>query len=206
MRDWLEWHEAYAEPDSPLSRRLLVVQEQVTEALALLGDDSPLRVLSLCAGDGRDLLPVLARLRPDSEALLVELEPTLCEKARSRAAALGLRRVSVSCRHAGETAAFSGFVPVHLLLLCGVLGNVSEQDARRLVTALPALVSAGGLVVWTRGGRPPDRRPAMRRIFSEAGFEELSFTGEPEPFGVGLSRRAKARSPELPGGTLFDFV
>jgi hypothetical protein len=56
--DWQTWHDAYDLPDSALWRRLRTVQARVRAALdtAPLG---PLRVISVCAGQGRDLLDVL---------------------------------------------------------------------------------------------------------------------------------------------------
>ncbi|MGH3780504.1 MAG: hypothetical protein ACRDRO_07715 [Pseudonocardiaceae bacterium] len=74
--DWCAWHDDYDQPDSVLGRRLRVVQQQIWQAL----DDcppGPLRVVSLCAGQGHDLLGVLARhsRREDVTARLVELDP-----------------------------------------------------------------------------------------------------------------------------------
>ena len=74
MSYWQSWHGAYADPESGLSRRLRTIQEQIGTWL----DETaprPVRVLSICAGDGRDLLGVLAS-RPDAtrvSATLVEL-------------------------------------------------------------------------------------------------------------------------------------
>jgi hypothetical protein len=56
--DWQAWHEKYDDPASSLARRLRVVQARIREAL----DACPpgrVRVVSLCAGQGRDLLEVL---------------------------------------------------------------------------------------------------------------------------------------------------
>ena len=94
MADWVGWHARYDDPDSTQSRRLVVVRRRVGEALDALGTQA--RVLSLCAGDGRDLLPELAarpRLAPD--VLIVERDETLAGQARSAAAALGVDRVVV---------------------------------------------------------------------------------------------------------------
>ncbi|MEQ1787321.1 MAG: SAM-dependent methyltransferase, partial [Acidimicrobiales bacterium] len=56
--DWVAWHAPYDDPGSNLARRLRWVQRRIRLALddALPG---PIRVLSLCAGQGRDLLEVL---------------------------------------------------------------------------------------------------------------------------------------------------
>src|SRR5262245_23297137 len=57
--DWHEWHRAYDAPDSPLSQRLAVVQQYIRMVLDN-APPGPVRVVSMCAGEGRDLLGVLA--------------------------------------------------------------------------------------------------------------------------------------------------
>ena len=94
----------------------------------------PARVLSLCAGDGRTCSPELAarpRLAPD--VLLVERDETLAGQARSAAAALGVGRVDVRAADAARPASFADALPVDLLLLCGIFGNVADEDIRRTV-------------------------------------------------------------------------
>ena len=80
-RDWHDWHAAY-DRESTLHRRLEVVRRRIGEAL----DASPpgeIRVISMCAGQGRDLLPVAAahRRRDDVVARLVELDARNAEIA-----------------------------------------------------------------------------------------------------------------------------
>ncbi|SEH03324.1 hypothetical protein SAMN05444920_13542 [Nonomuraea solani] len=69
-RDWVAWHDHYDVPGSALERRLAVVRRWVGAAL----DEGASRVVSLCAGQGRDLLPVLAAhpRRAQVRARLVE--------------------------------------------------------------------------------------------------------------------------------------
>ena len=57
MGDWTSWHAQYEDPASPLSQRLAAVQQQIALALDRAAP-GPLRLLSLCAGQGRDVLPV----------------------------------------------------------------------------------------------------------------------------------------------------
>jgi hypothetical protein len=53
---------------------------------------------------------------------------------------------------------------------------------------VPTLLAERGHVIWTRGGRAPDRRPEIRRWFEVAGIAERSFDGEPDGFGVGVNQ------------------
>jgi hypothetical protein len=75
-RDWLDWHDLYDVADSSPARRLRVVRRRVAEALDAV-PAGPVTVVSMCAGQGRDLLGVLVEhpRRGDVRALLVELDP-----------------------------------------------------------------------------------------------------------------------------------
>src|SRR5205085_3894623 len=76
VADWYAWHEAYDEPGSVIARRLSAVQAQI---VGVLSEFPPGRiaVLSMCAGQGRDLIGALAGhpRRHDVVARLVELDP-----------------------------------------------------------------------------------------------------------------------------------
>src|SRR4051812_29233674 len=88
--DWLAWHAQYDDPQSPLSRRLRVVQGRLSEWLD--EHEGAVRVVSACAGDGRDVIEVLGR-RPDAErvsAVLIEWDPRNADAARRSAQGAGL--------------------------------------------------------------------------------------------------------------------
>src|SRR5512142_175030 len=172
MTDWVQWHGGYNDPDSALSRRLQVVRGRIAEAL----DRAPagsIRVASMCAGDGRDLLPVLQN-HPrgrDVSGRLVELDPRLAERARASAP----EAIEVVCGDAGSSDAYEGTVPVDLLLCCGVFGNITNADIRNTIDHWSLLCAPAATVLWTRHTREPDLTPQIRRWVGDAGFEELSF-------------------------------
>ena len=207
--DWRRWHEEYDDPDSRLSRRLEVVQRRLTEVLDHLDVDGP-RLLSLCAGDARDVIPVLSghpagrRVR----AVVVELDADLAERARTAAVAAGLPNVEVRCADAGDPATSADVWPVDALLLCGIFGNVEPPVARHLIGRVPSMVRDGAHVIWTRGAGTggDDPRADVRRWFADAGMAEVSFDGPPETYGVGV-HRVPAGVRARPGGArLFSFV
>jgi hypothetical protein len=68
-----------------------------------------------------------------------------------------------------------GAVPADLVLVCGVFGNISDDDVKTTVLALPTLCAHGGTVIWTRHRREPDLTGAIRTWFKEAGFVERAF-------------------------------
>ena len=90
MRDWVAWHELYDDPSSVLSARLRLVQAQLADALDR-APAGPVRLLSLCAGQGRDVTGVLPThpRRDDVSAVLIEANAENAETARRNAAAAG---------------------------------------------------------------------------------------------------------------------
>lgn len=205
--DWLEWHDAYASPDSVLGGRLAAVQEQITRHLDRTAP-GPVRVISACAGDGRDLLGVLAG-RSDAarvSALLVEHDARLADRARSAASSLP-STIEVVQGDAARSDVYASAAPADLVLLCGIFGNISDTDVRTTVEAAPGLCTPGAAVVWTRNRRDPDLTPDIRRWFADAGFEEEAFVA-PDGVGwsVGVHRLASAPRPLERGRRWFTFL
>ncbi len=119
----------------------------------------------------------------------------------------GLSGCTVRQADASRTDAYIGAAPADLVLLCGVLGNISGHDAARTVAALPQLCAPDATVVWTRHRREPDLTPAARRWFAEAGFLELSFTAPADVgWSVGVHRFTGDSQPLLEGRRLFTFL
>ena len=173
----------------------------------------PIRIISLCAGQGRDVIDVLAthQRAAEVEALLVELDPALAEFARQRAAEAGLGElVRVEQGDASLCHWYAGSVPADLVLVCGIFGNISGEDISATIRALPAFCRPGGNVVWTRHRRPPDATPGIRAEFAEAGFTEVAFDA-PDGFILGTGRHRLDGDPGIfgpfdPERRLFDFV
>jgi hypothetical protein len=201
--DWRAWHARYDDPGSELSRRLEVVREQVRAAL----DRAPagtLPVISLCAGQGRDLLDVLEDhpRRADVHGRLVELDPELAAAARERAP----EQVEVVTGDASLTDHYDGMVPAELVLLCGIFGNITDADIKRTVGASPQLCRTGGTVIWTRHREDPDLVPTICEWFEALGFERVWVSDKDAGFGVGVHRFTGVPEPLVTGRSLFSFV
>lgn len=205
--DWAAWHRAYEDPGSSISRRLELVRRALASALDAMPVGS-IRLLSICAGDGRDVIGVLEqhdRAR-DVVATLVELDPGLAAAARDAAAARGLDQVRCVVGDAGRSSWYEAARPIDVLVACGVFGNVSAGDVRASLRAFGGVVATGGHVVWTRHRGAPDQTPLIREWFSDSGFEEVSFEGIPGSLAaVGCHRRdARSMLDPLPD-PLFTF-
>jgi predicted RNA methylase len=205
--DWQTWHDAYDLPGSPLARRLRVVQERIRLAL----DDcppGPLQVISLCGGQGRDLLEVLADhpRRDDVRARLVELDPRNTTFAQDAARASGLDRVEVVTADAALTDRYRGIVPADIVLACGVFGNITEEDIEHTIDSCSQLCKTGGTIIWTRHRDAPDRIPLICNWFEERGFDRQWLSEPDAGFGVGAHRFTGDPQPLALGVRMFTFV
>jgi hypothetical protein len=208
LPDWYTWHAPYDQPGSALRRRLDIVQGHVRSWLRD-NQGAPVRVVSACAGQGRDLLEVLADV-PGSEAVrvrMVELDRNNAAVAERAARAAGLDGVEVVCGDAGRIDAYLGAVPADLVMLCGVFGNISDDDVHQTIDLLPQLCGPGAVVIWTRSRRPPDLTPTIRSWFVETGFVERSFDAPSDAlFSVGVHQFVGLPQTPVLGSQMFRFV
>lgn len=207
-RDWVGWHRAYDDPASSMARRLGRVQARVVEALDSR-PPGPIRLLSMCAGQGRDLLGPLAEhpRRDDVRALLVELDPGNVALGAARARQAGLAEVRVVTGDAGITTAYRDIVPVDIALVCGVFGNIPDEQIRHTIEHLPTLLADGAIVIWTRHRERPDLTPLVRSWFERNGFTELGFdTEDGYLYAVGVHALRVPPRSYRPDITLFAFA
>jgi hypothetical protein len=203
---WTAWHGAYADPGSDLSQRLAAVRRRLRSDVE--GRAGTVRLLSLCAGQADDVVGAFAghpRAR-DLVGRLVELDPHNAEVARSRVDAAPLPGLTVVTGDASTTDAAAGAVPADVVLLCGIFGNVPDEDVHRTAAHASMCCARGATLLWTRHRRDPDLTPAIRGWFADAGFEEVGFdTGGPERWSVGTVRLVGEPLPFEPGVRLFTF-
>lgn len=183
-RDYQDWHRRYDDPGSGLSWRLERVRHHIGNALDQR--PGPTRVLSVCSGDGRDLLTVLAE-RSDAgcvSAVLMELHPDLAQQARDAATAAGLAQVDVRTVDASNAEVYRGAAPADVVLLVGIFGNVADDDVWRLIEFAPQLCRPGATLVWSRGRKfsrdlpgvtAGDINDVVRTKFAAAGFSETVY-------------------------------
>jgi ubiquinone/menaquinone biosynthesis C-methylase UbiE len=148
---WSGWPElAYQRPH--MRERLRIVQEQLAECLDQ-APRGPLQILSICAGDGRDVIGVLQshRRQKDVEAYLVELNGQSVTEGIKQMEASGLENV-VNFINADATdySTYKNLAPCDIVLLCGVLGHVPANGLAKLIHALASFCKPGGKIIWTR--------------------------------------------------------
>ncbi|MBN3880244.1 MULTISPECIES: class I SAM-dependent methyltransferase family protein [unclassified Nostoc] len=208
-KDWFEWHDLYnSEPK--LQQRLQIVREYISHSLDV-SLPGIIRVVSVCAGDGRDLLGTLSKhsRTKDVYARLVELDPKLVEPGRLAIESAGLaKQIEFVNGDATNSSNYAGAVPADIVIVCGIFGNLADEaELNRLLRNLSLLSKKGSLIIWTRGETKDIRHSdTVRKLLREADFEEVSFKLTPTgDMAVGLHRYLGEGSALLENQQLFVF-
>jgi hypothetical protein len=209
LRDYRAWHNEYDDPDSPLAERLRIVQRRLGELLTA-APAGPIRLISMCAGQGRDVIGVVPKheRRSDVSGVLVELDSDNVRFARETAAAVGLSSVEVVEADAAISDLYAPFVPADIVLACGIFGNITDADLENTVRTLSMLCTQGAAVIWTRHREDPEVIRAIRAWFVDSGFEDLTFDAPESPklYGIGTARLVGAPVPWRSGHRFFTFI
>jgi hypothetical protein len=217
-RDWYDWHADYDDPSSGLSRRLSWVRDRIRAALDE-APPGPIRLISLCAGQGRDVLGALPGhpRRGDVTARLVELDPRNTAVARRLAAEVGLPvgegpgTVGIVTADASLTTQYADLVPADVVLACGMFGNMTDASVERVTGYCTQLCATGGTVIWTRGRSlrrgpdGPDLVPQVCAWFERRGFERVWLSGPEYRECCGAHRFTGTPAPPEPDATMFAF-
>lgn len=205
QRDYVAWHDDYSRPGSALHLRLLVVQDLLAAAFDDL-PPGPIRVISMCAGQARDVVTVARRHRRgrDVRGRLVELDPRNANEARRAIAEAELTGLEVVEADAGRSDSYIGAAPADVVLACGIFGNIDDREVEQTVRALPALCVPGAWVLWTRHPREDSILHTIEEWFRSEEFEPVALTvGEGDLFGAGAARYRGATRPLRRGLTYF---
>lgn len=207
LRDYVQWLHRYDDPDSPLSWRLRTIQQWLHDDLD--ARPGPIDLVSVCAGDGRDIIDVLHARHDASRVTVVLLEahPEVADLARQRARDAGLDQVEVRTCDASLTRSYVGAVPADIVLLVGLLGNMSHEDVSTTITTTPQMCRPGATLIWSRGRDRDDINDRVRREFTDVGFTEQHYAASDQPTrpAAGLMRYDGATAPLDPDRHLFTF-
>lgn len=204
LRDYVRWHDEYDQPGSRLWFRGLVVEHLLAAAFDA-AEPGPITLVSMCAGQGRDVATVVARHRRggDVRGRLVELDPHNAAVAREL---VGGSAIEVVEGDAGSSDAYAGVGPADVVLACGVFGNIDDAAIERTISFLPRLCAPGAVVLWTRYPDPPDIVSRIEGWLRAAGFEPGVVIAPPElSFAVGSARLVGDVLPFQAGVRLFEF-
>ncbi len=205
---WSGWPEkAYQQPG--YQQRLTAVQEHLVEYLDE-APPGPIRILSMCAGDGRDVIGAVRshRRRKDVAACLVELNSQSVELGRGYLANAGLdRTLKFINGDATVYATYQNMGPADIVLVCGVWGHVPPNEKSMLVRAITTLCKPGGTVIWTRGtSKGIARVREIEALFAGSWWDKARVTYTPDAAWAVASYRYCGPAQELPtDGQIFHF-
>lgn len=199
ITNWSKWHDAYARPDSGLRDRLAEVRDPIGRHLDATAPD-PVRVVSACAGDGRDVLAWSAVATPTGSVpcwssttpgwLPVRARPpTRCPR-RSRSGRPTPPRATSTPTQCQQT------------LCCSAASSATSamptcaRPSRRHPSYAPrGLRWCGPVTATTRTSRPPSgagsqtrasrRSPSSRRRGSTGQWASTGSSPQPRPLQPG---------------------
>ena len=206
---WNKWHEAYEDTESELVQRMLAVRRQV-DAVVTEAAPGPVTVVSICGGQGRELIGALEDhpRRADVRGRLVELDSDNAAFAREWAASAGLDALEVVNGDASVSDAYAGLTPVDLVVISGVFGHVDDDDKRQLVVFLRQLCAPGASLVWTSHRTNDGPADKVRAMLADESFEEVAFEdlpGEEFAFTVARHRYLGETAPFVARERIFTF-
>jgi hypothetical protein len=187
------------------------LREQIAAAAAK-GTGKSLHLVSICAGDGRDVIGTFAAFdaRQDVHATLIESHPALVTRGQAAVDQLGLAgRITFRCADATQSSTYVDMRPAQIIVLCGVFGNLKERDVQRLIAALPSLCARDASVIWTRTLVDDGEKATqiIRKCFVAADFTEEVLVRTPLGFfAVGTHAFRGVRRPLPAHSTLFEFT
>lgn len=205
---WSGWPEK-AYKRERYQHRLQAVQEHLVECLDAAAP-GPVRIISVCAGDGRDVINTVQthRRRKDIVARLVELNDQSVALGRRRAAEAGLDR-SVQFVHGDATvfATYKDLEPADIVLVCGVWGHVPSNEKAQLARAIAKLCKPGGAVIWTCGtSKGISKVREIESLLSGAWWEKSRTTYTPNAAWAIATHRYRGPAHDVPvEGQIFHF-
>lgn len=205
---WNGWPES-AYRQAPYQQRLLAVQDHLAAALNA-APAGPVNLISICAGDGRDVIGVLQShsRRGDVTSWLVEQDGQSVADGFEHAARAGLQN-SIHFVHGDATVyeTYADIAPANVVLLCGVWGHVPISERPDLVRALAAVCRPTGSVVWTRGVSKGIRRlHEIQAQFAKPAWEQVRVSVVGNGHWAIATQRFNGPPAELPRrGQIFHF-
>jgi hypothetical protein len=131
----------------------------------------------------------------------------LAQESEHAASGKGLQNVTELNGDASLLRTYRDVIPADLILLCGIFGNISNEDIQNIINSLAQLSKQGTRVIWTRNLRNPDIVPAIRDLFSTNDFREVDFrTTSDGSYAIGIYELKGLPQRLNDDARLFTFV
>lgn len=205
QQGWYSWHAPYDDLSSEQSDRLEIVQDLLLSFFDA-APAGPLRAVSICSGQSRDMLPILIHhpRGASTHVTMLERDPLNASFLHGALGSTSLTDVDVVVGDAGLTAAYDGLGRFDLVLLGGVFANVDLADAERTVDLLAGLCAPGATVVWTSYGEGLANIEAVLERFEDGVFDRLALYRAPA-YVIGAHRLTGTPVPLRADVRVFTF-
>ncbi|MNR04651.1 hypothetical protein D3C85_1206300 [compost metagenome] len=118
---------------------------------------------------------------------LVEIDERLVQECKHTVSDRGLQNVTVVKGDASLLRTYRDVIPADLILLCGIFGNIANEDILNTIESLAQLSKQGTRVVWTRNLRDPKVVPMIRHSFTANDFKEVDYrTTSDDSYAIGI--------------------
>jgi hypothetical protein len=151
----------------------------------------PITVVSICSGQGRDILGVLRDhpRRDDVFVPMIEQDRRNADFARESARETALTHATVVVGDAGDSRSYVGITRASLVIMVGFLTHISDDDLGRLVAFLPQVSAAHGVALWCGGSQHVELPARMRTLLARADFVPLAVACAGDPrWNIGIER------------------
>ena len=205
--DWNRWHDSYDDTNSELADRLRLVRQHVVAAVDTRSG-RPVSVVSICAGQGRELIGALENhpRRTEVTGLLVEADQANASFARQWAERVGMAKFRVVHGDASLRSSYDSLDRADLVVLSGVFGHLDDHDVQRTIAFLRELCLPGSSVIWTSYEVHPERTQFIRETFMANSFENVTYARTAGgTFGVTEERYTGKPLPRRSGQKIFTF-
>jgi hypothetical protein len=172
--DWWEWHKEYSVADSYPSLRREAVSYHTARALCI-APAGPIRVMSVCAGQGLDIISgfVGDAHTANVDCVFLEYDPRNALEAASNLSVVGLRSYEVRVCDAGLCDSYAGSGRANIMYLVGLISHLSDAEISSLIAAIPNLCSQGAQVIWTVPKSNPEVVHMATSKLMEAKFDQV---------------------------------
>jgi hypothetical protein len=169
----------------------------------------PVTVVSICGGQGRELIGALEEhpRRADVRGRIVELDAENAAFARAWVQKAQLGNLEVVTGDASIADSYAGLPAADLVVISGVFGHLNDADRMRTIDFLRQICRKGGCVVWTFFRMGGDQSDKVRGFFREQMFEEESFETLSGAYAFTIARNRYAGAPAQfePHAKIFTF-
>ena len=197
------WHDNYEDETSTPYKRTLIVKKLIADYLI---NKNNITILSICAGQGRD---VLTSLNADTCAYLIDVDKECVDYAQSYVNKNDLYNVFVIEADASLISTYidNNIPKADLILICGVFGHLSLEDINITAQSLKQLIKPNGSVIWTRHKFDNDITKEVRDLFELAGYQEEAFISpKEEPFSIGMYKLIQDTIEPIYDLKMFDYI